>query len=94
VSLQGKITNWKDDRGFGFITPNGGGELVFLHVSSLTNRQRRSRRGRSALPLVFAAGFLALLAAMVWLGRLPLAVLGLYAVDRTDRACCTVPDRS
>ena len=38
---QGKITTWKDDKGFGFITPNGGGEPVFLHVSSLANRQRR-----------------------------------------------------
>jgi uncharacterized membrane protein YsdA (DUF1294 family)/cold shock CspA family protein len=38
---QGKITTWKDDKGFGFITPNGGGEAVFLHVSSLANRQRR-----------------------------------------------------
>ena len=111
---QGKITTWNDDKGFGFTTPNGGGELVFLHVSSLTNRQRRPQGnelvsyelatdakgrlqakavafvgeraaapaapGRSPLLLMFAAGFVAFLAAMVWLGRLPLAVLGLYAV--------------
>jgi len=38
---QGKITNWKDDRGFGFISPNGGGEQVFVHVKSFSNRQRR-----------------------------------------------------
>ncbi|MGD9872533.1 MAG: cold shock domain-containing protein, partial [Thauera sp.] len=38
---QGKITTWKDDKGFGFIAPNGGGEPVFLHVSSLANRRRR-----------------------------------------------------
>jgi len=38
---QGKITKWKDDRGFGFITPNGGGEQVFVHVKSFSNRQRR-----------------------------------------------------
>ncbi|MGQ5487701.1 cold-shock protein [Thauera sp. ZXT1-4] len=44
MSLQGKVTTWKDDRGFGFITPTGGGEPVFLHVSSLTNRQRRPQR--------------------------------------------------
>ncbi|MBX3677680.1 MAG: cold shock and DUF1294 domain-containing protein [Rhodocyclaceae bacterium] len=38
---QGRITRWKDDKGFGFITPNGGGKQVFAHISSFSNRQRR-----------------------------------------------------
>ncbi len=38
---QGKITDWKDDQGFGFITPNGGGQRVFVHIKSFSNRQRR-----------------------------------------------------
>ncbi len=41
MRYQGRITTWKDDKGFGFITPNGGGARVFLHISSFVNRQRR-----------------------------------------------------
>ncbi|WP_323012149.1 cold shock and DUF1294 domain-containing protein [Castellaniella sp.] len=38
---QGQITTWKDDRGFGFIAPSGGGEQVFVHINSFSNRLRR-----------------------------------------------------
>lgn len=38
---QGKITSWKDEQGFGFITPNGGGPAVFVHIKSFSDRGRR-----------------------------------------------------
>ncbi len=38
---KGRITTWKDDKGFGFITPEQGGEQVFFHVSDVTNKQYR-----------------------------------------------------
>ena len=41
MRYQGKITDWKDDKGFGFVTPNGGGPRVFVHIKSFSNRQRR-----------------------------------------------------
>ena len=41
MRFQGKITNWKDGQGFGFITPNGGGNQVFVHIKSFANRRRR-----------------------------------------------------
>jgi len=41
MRYKGKINNWKNDRGFGFIVPDGGGAQVFVHISSFTNRQRR-----------------------------------------------------
>lgn len=40
MRLQGKITLWKDAEGFGFITPKDGGERVFVHVRSFTNKRR------------------------------------------------------
>ena len=41
MRYQGRITTWKDDKGFGFITPNGSGAQVFVHVNSFSSRQRR-----------------------------------------------------
>lgn len=32
---RGKITSWKEEKGFGFITPEAGGGDVFVHASSL-----------------------------------------------------------
>lgn len=41
MRYQGKITNWKDEQGFGFITPNATGAQVFVHIKSFANHQRR-----------------------------------------------------
>lgn len=41
----GKITTWKDDRGFGFIKPGDGGKEVFLHISEARGLSRRPRLG-------------------------------------------------
>lgn len=38
---QGKVTHWNDEKGFGFITRNDGGNQVFVHIKSFTNRQKR-----------------------------------------------------
>ena len=41
MRYQGKITDWKDDKGFGFITPNDGNQRVFVHIKSFSSRQQR-----------------------------------------------------
>lgn len=41
MRYQGRITQWKDDKGFGFITPNGGGEKLFVHISAFRSRHIR-----------------------------------------------------
>lgn len=45
MRYQGKITDWKDDKGFGFIAPNGGGKQVFVHIKAFANRRRRPEVG-------------------------------------------------
>jgi uncharacterized membrane protein YsdA (DUF1294 family)/cold shock CspA family protein len=109
---RGKITEWKDDRGFGFITPKGGGEKVFVHIKSFSSRQRRPVRNdivsyelvsnqkdrtraeqvafvsdsltipaeRGAVAFMLPGLFLMFVAAAVFVGQLPLVILGVYLV--------------
>lgn len=43
MRLQGRVTEWNDDRGFGFVTQSGTGARVFLHVSEFhATRERPS----------------------------------------------------
>lgn len=40
MNQKGSLTSWNDTTGFGFITPEGGGERVFAHISSYAGRGR------------------------------------------------------
>ena len=40
MNQKGLLTAWNDAKGFGFITPEGGGERVFAHISSYAGRGR------------------------------------------------------
>lgn len=41
MPTKGKITTWKDNKGYGFITPADGGKDVFVHIKAFSNRKRR-----------------------------------------------------
>jgi cold shock CspA family protein len=38
---EGKLTEWNDAKGFGFITPAAGGPRVFVHISAFPRDRRR-----------------------------------------------------
>ncbi len=39
MRYKGKITDWKNEKCFGFICPDEGGKAVFVHISSFADRQ-------------------------------------------------------
>lgn len=41
MSYQGKLIEWNDERGFGFVMPADGGRKVFVHIKSFASRPRR-----------------------------------------------------
>lgn len=45
MRYQGKITSWKDEQGFGFVTPNGGGQTAFVHIKAFSNSAHRPITG-------------------------------------------------
>jgi len=43
--MKGKIEQWNDDKGFGFIKPDIGSKKIFFHISSVKTNARRPRIG-------------------------------------------------
>ena len=41
MRCRGSLSQWDDERGFGFITPTDGGNKVFLHVTEFQQRYQR-----------------------------------------------------
>jgi uncharacterized membrane protein YsdA (DUF1294 family)/cold shock CspA family protein len=42
----GRITDWNDDNGYGFVVPNGGGDRAFVHVKAFERVSRRPASGQ------------------------------------------------
>lgn len=45
TTIKGVLKTWKEDRGFGFISPDGGGKDIFIHISALKGASRRPLTG-------------------------------------------------
>ena len=43
--MAGRLTEWNDAKGFGFVIPNGGGERCFVHVHDFPRGSRRPVTG-------------------------------------------------
>lgn len=41
MRYNGILVKWKDDHGFGFIAPTTGGDDIYVHIKSFSNRDRR-----------------------------------------------------
>lgn len=41
----GRIADWNDEKGFGFVAPNGGGDRAFVHVKAFERMARRPITG-------------------------------------------------
>lgn len=45
MRLKGIIREWRDESGFGFIEPEGGGTRIFAHIKAFGSLQRRPENG-------------------------------------------------
>lgn len=45
MRYQGKISGWRDDQGFGFASPNGGGQKAFVHIKAFLKHSARPVEG-------------------------------------------------
>jgi len=49
MRTKGTITFWKDEKGFGFITPSNDAKPIFVHIKSFKNRNRRPEVNQSVI---------------------------------------------
>jgi uncharacterized membrane protein YsdA (DUF1294 family)/cold shock CspA family protein len=43
--IDGTLTSWNDQRGFGFLTPGGGGQSIWVHIKAFELKRGRPHEG-------------------------------------------------
>lgn len=56
MRYQGSLIQWNDERGFGWIAADEGGEKIFVHISAFVPRPHADQRPRKGQRLEFAVG--------------------------------------
>lgn len=56
MRYSGTLTQWNDERGFGWIEADGGGERLFVHISAFEPRPPAEQRPQPGQRLEFAVG--------------------------------------
>ncbi len=46
MRFEGTLKSWNEERGFGFIQPDQGGDEVFVHIKAIVNREGRPQPGQ------------------------------------------------
>ena len=44
MRYQGKLVEWNDAKGFGFVLPNAGGRKIFVHLNAFSSRRTERLR--------------------------------------------------
>ncbi len=47
MAYQGRLSQWNDEKGYGFIEPEEGGDRVFVHIKSFVDRRQRPVGGET-----------------------------------------------
>lgn len=56
MRCSGRLVQWNEARGFGFVQIDGSGERVFVHISAWQPRPGSQQRPQVGMPLTFARG--------------------------------------
>jgi len=46
MRYQGRLQDWNDEKGYGFVIPNGGGDRAFVHIKAFEQRAQRPSDGQ------------------------------------------------